>query len=421
MRLDLSRIKWITVFTLVLFNLLAFQMFFVSHLSPLFSYIDEVAVLLILVEAVRRRVFVKSNFKPLIIALIVLSAFLVDGVVGNLINPYHQTLPNILADIIACLKFPIMSFVLMMMSEDGKSKASSYAMLLVEAKALCVTMVVTAIVSVFTDIGMSSTEIRYGLRGYIFIFDHPEVVNLLCVGLTVIFCGDFNRNGRWILLTQIPIVLTLRSKSFAFAAVVSLIFLAITKKELARRCYWPMMTFIALVAVLSVQHYYADPEQARAQLLYGGVKIANASFPFGLGFGSYGSAVTSTPQGYSGVYDALGFDSVYGLSRSYSAFVSDTFWPIILGQFGWLGLAIVIISISAVLKELNRRVKRNANPGYGMATAIVVFYLLISSMAGSAIFAPMSIYLVICLFFADQRMEDQISHEPAGPDKGDEK
>lgn len=381
---------------LAAFNILAFQMYLASNVSTVFNYADEAVFLAIIFFACRYHWLSKGG-KGVGTVLLLLAALLLDGLIGNLINPYPQLASSVVVDVFTCVKFFILAIALMGCADGPRLPGGSLPIIFDEAKILCLLMATTSVVSLFFNIGMSSGEVRYGLRGYRFVFEHPEIVNLLCVGLSIVFCADLKRNLSWLLLMQVPVLLTLRSKSFAFVAILGVIVLSVKNKTVARKMFIPTIVLVVAIACLSIHHYYADQAQARTRLMMGAVQIAGDSFPFGLGFGSYGSAVTATASGYPEVYDALGFSAVYGLSRVYPAFVSDTFWPIILGQFGWLGLAIVCLLVIALLVKLLDKIRSTASEGYAVGAVLLIAYLAISSMAGSAIFAPMSIYLLLCL------------------------
>ena len=84
-----------------------------------------------------------------------------------------------------------------------------------------------------------------------------------------------------------------------------------------------------------------DSPDARIALYNTSVLIARDRFPFGVGLGRYGSGTSRDP--YSPVYHEYGLDKIDGLSPQHSAFISDTFWPRILGETGVIGLAALLV------------------------------------------------------------------------------
>lgn len=81
-------------------------------------------------------------------------------------------------------------------------------------------------------------------------------------------------------------------------------------------------------------------ENARTRLTIDSVTLAFQHFPFGVGFGRFGSAIAR--ENYSIEYVKLGYDAVYGLgspgnSNNHGRFLTDTQWPAIIGEAGLIG------------------------------------------------------------------------------------
>ncbi len=99
----------------------------------------------------------------------------------------------------------------------------------------------------------------------------------------------------------------------------------------------------------TLYEYQGDPGSiARLALHFTALEIARDHFPFGTGlasFGSYASAVY-----YSGVYTDYGLASVWGLSPNYPAFITDTFWPMVLGQGGVASFVPYLLFLVLLLK-----------------------------------------------------------------------
>ncbi|MFH8252108.1 hypothetical protein ACH3VR_17215 [Microbacterium sp. B2969] len=94
-------------------------------------------------------------------------------------------------------------------------------------------------------------------------------------------------------------------------------------------------------------YYGAGVESARSRLTAGGLQIAAAHFPLGVGFGRYGSATAA--DYYSPEYIRLGFQYIYGIGsgEGMGRFLNDTQWPALLGETGWLGT--IAFAIGAIL------------------------------------------------------------------------
>jgi hypothetical protein len=74
----------------------------------------------------------------------------------------------------------------------------------------------------------------------------------------------------------------------------------------------------------------------------------------------------------------------------WNTFLTDTFWPAVLGETGFLGALAYVLAVGAVLRMAVRSA-RSAGPVHravGLATAIVWVQVLVLSPAGPILNAP---------------------------------
>ena len=98
-------------------------------------------------------------------------------------------------------------------------------------------------------------------------------------------------------------------------------------------------------------YFFSDiqSDSARYQLLITSILIARDSFPIGAGFGTFGSYMSAIH--YSPVYRIYGISNVHGLIEGATYFTSDSFWPMILGETGIVGLVSIVIVIIRMIKR----------------------------------------------------------------------
>jgi len=132
---------------------------------------------------------------------------------------------------------------------------------------------------------------------------------------------------------------TRRAKAMGAVAGIVLIYLLIFYggKKINRKikvfCGVVLAIALAAGAYQIVSYYYTmGVESARAVLTIGGPFVALDHFPTGSGWATYGSTFSTDP--YSPVYGMYRMTGVWGISPDYHDFVSDTFWPMIMGQCG---------------------------------------------------------------------------------------
>lgn len=244
-----------------------------------------------------------------------------------------------------------------------------------------------------------------------FFYSHAFVFAACCVLLLTILLlvkpaiknAIFYKYSIWL---SILTVTTLRSRALGCIMVFWLIiyYIYIRKKTFS---IWMFLLFIpAMIAIGWNQIYYyffSDIQfnSARYQLFVKSFQVAMDSFPFGAGFATFGSYFSSIY--YSPLYYRYGISMVHGLQEGNAWFVNDSFWPMILGQFGFIGFASMIIVVYLLYKEI--QMCRKINLFSYSSCLFIFFYLMIESTSSSAFVHPLSIpfALIIGHVFAENK------------------
>lgn len=242
-------------------------------------------------------------------------------------------------------------------------------------------------------------RVRFGLRAESLFFGTPANMAFVMIGLTALLFRLYEFYGGRILLYLIMVWIlmlsTLRVKAFGGVVVSTFIYFIIIRKrrKFGFLSWLTMGAGVLLLAARQFAAYYtanADKE-VRSVLQRFCFRIANDYFPFGTGFGTYASAYSADP--YSRVYIQYHLDRIWGMSRQYNAFISDTFWPMIIGQSGYLGLCIYLILILVLIASA---LKISRNNAYSYASVLlVVIYLLISSTSESSFVNTYAVFLAV--------------------------
>ena len=115
--------------------------------------------------------------------------------------------------------------------------------------------------------------------------------------------------------------------------------------------------------------------------------LAKKLFPNGTGFGSYASSMAA--QYYSRLYIKLGYYRMKGSGLQegrYGSFLSDTFWPIVIAQTGWLGLISFVFALISMIVYIVQ--SRKTDIYYFWIAMSIIIHDLISSFAAPAFFYP---------------------------------
>lgn len=144
---------------------------------------------------------------------------------------------------------------------------------------------------------------------------------------------------------------------------------------------------IAQTISYTYTEYFANPNAvARIRLYLDSINLGAEYFPFGAGFGRFGSAAARSH--YSPEYYDLGYPSVWGLgpTEETGKFLTDTFWPAVLGEAGILGLLAYLSALWCVFRVMNKAFKAAYPPHVrwiALVAAAWTIELLIESIAGA--------------------------------------
>lgn len=342
-----------------------------------FSYCDEIAAIAVVCAAFFRfhatkKALVDGMSTLSRLALVWLFVVVSAAFLGNAFCGVHASIAAILTDFLTCCKFPI-ALIASIYAFACSERLS--ALFEIEAKILLVVMTVFGIGNLFFDFGMGS-EARFGIRAsFTFVFDHPTYLVFCAAGLTAFLMKDRERNMPFVVMGMLVVLLSLRSKGFAFAGVCLLLLLTFGKSNRLSVVHITLgLAAVALIGMDQYINYYQSAGYARGELARQAIAVANDYFPLGTGFATYGSAVTAQIDNYSPLYYMYGLSTVWGLAPGAASFLSDTFWPTVLAQFGYFGL----IAFAALLIVLFVMCYKG---GGGLASRSFVFLPTSSSQA----------------------------------------
>ena len=255
---------------------------------------------------------------------------------------------------------------------------------------------------------------RYGIGSIQLMFGHPSnlgahtvfFVAFLCVLQPYLRTADGKRS----VLNRINAVLTfgllgvllltLRLRLFGF--VIFFLILYVYMILIGGRLSFPSV-LLAVGGALAVgwkrlYGYYFSPyaaSMARGQLAINGVRIANEYFPFGTGFGTFGSRMAQI--NYSPLYFKYGMMTTLGLSPEHPNYACDAFVPMLLGETGWLGTAAylgILLLLLAQLFRLQKRSPKGIGRSYAVFTALLLLAYEVLEATGTLAFSEIYSVLV---------------------------
>jgi hypothetical protein len=107
-------------------------------------------------------------------------------------------------------------------------------------------------------------------------------------------------------------------------------------------------------------------------------------FPLGAGFSKFGSWYAAV--NYSEYYYMYGCSEVYGLQPGNTFFATDTFWPMIWGECGFLGTIVYILILVFIFSCLTRKIwelEKQKKCGKYNEIILIALYIFIQAVVES--------------------------------------
>lgn len=403
------KINTCNIFYKILIIFLILQQGFIQYTNgvfrTVFSYIDEICVIIFMSKICFSYKRINKLDKVEINVLKFFFIFLALGVISNIAHPMQTLFLNI-SDLIVCARFLVFYYAARLLLSSYESERIIVSTANVSEKIVFL-LFVLALVNMFTDKLFPKGDYRYFTKSIQLFFGAPSALVTSCVALCVIVivkAGLYNKlkykNKITLILACFCIFFTLRTKGFITVIFIAFFYLYFIKFKMKSKILVFIGAFIiaTLIGWEQFQFYFGAhtsgrDDFVRAKLLRDSISLANQYFPLGTGFATFGSNIAA--NNYSPLYYLLGYSNINGASPLKNNFLSDSFWPIIIGQFGWIGLLIFVYILFALLIFSIQRNKRNV---YFLWSVYLIFiYEFVASMSESAFFYPVAALLFFLL------------------------
>ncbi len=329
----------------------------------------------------------KKFFKEFLLFIV----FVGIGFVCTLINNIQPILA-VIEDVVSCTKFLITLLGFQFISKRYNSLSILKTLEKIAQVLIVIFFVLMVFDIIFPNTLFESTSYRYGLHAVHLFYYHPAVLSQVTVLLIAIISFRPNSIKHSTILKIMALCVigsTLRTKAFGFISLYLFLW-GYEKFKLGKARIVLVFLAVMTIAFLSsgnLDKYYGDEDSARSILTEDSISIAKENFPLGLGYGTFASA--SAAKYYSPVYVELGYRNNYGMGYINTNYLTDSFWPVLLGEFGYAGTVIYGGIILLILKKAYDCLKINKN--IGIALLSLMIYFLISSTAATAFFNPIAV------------------------------
>lgn len=265
-------------------------------------------------------------------------------------------------------------------------------------------------------LNMTRMEIRMGFPSVQSVFVHPGVFGWFMAFMAAYAFAFFivyqsPRSALLACLFTVGVFLSMRRKPIIglfVALFAGIIFAKISQKN-------KIPAALSLVIIGSMFLFFSGShlqflwEDAMDQYVHGtgyqgprltlyakGFEIAKDYFPIGAGFGRFGSWMSRLR--YSPLYREYGISDLYGLSEEKPYFLNDTYWPMIMGELGFIGTAFMVFALTGLLL-ICKRIHQNGETPFEKAFALGTFLALtegiVESLSTSFFVRPPQVYFVL--------------------------
>lgn len=245
---------------------------------------------------------------------------------------------------------------------------------------------------------VSETTRFFGIAGLQGLYYFPGVSGSIYLFTAIICYVQLKKMWRKKLLFEFLIfsllaILSMRAKIF-IAYVIIIVIVEVCLPDSKNRISKVIVASVpAIGGILAISPFiynqiimYFNPVNnttARYLLQINAKHLAQTYSPFGVGFGEFASE--GAKNNYSEWYYLLGLNNVWGLTPDSPGFATDTWWPAILGETGYLGLGIYVVMLLIIIITLYRcyiqSIKKINVPLqiYSLVSLLITIQLIIES------------------------------------------
>lgn len=391
---------------IILISLFYFMIFqnVLENYFNIFGILDEAMSAAIVIIAIinilssRRKYVICKNNKKILVSVL---ALIIIGIIGNLKTDYQTMIPA-LKDAVCVLK-GIITYVFIPLCLSNLNLDEYLTTMNNHLKFITGLVFLTVIANLLFDI-FPYYEIRFGIKSQQIFFTHPTYLasfSVIIIILLSVNLREHKENKKYIILMLLVLASTLRFKSIAFIPIYMYLYYIVFKKQrkLQLLDVGILCVLGGVFAISQVMEYFNNPDWARNVLTMNSLNIAKDNFPIGTGFGTYASWASG--ESYSNIYYDYNISTTWGISPDFYEFIADTFWPMIIGQFGVLGLGIYIY----ILLRIYKNIINNDNLDYYFGQILALLYLIILSIAEASFSGPIVVvYMALIAVLGNKKI-----------------
>ncbi len=248
---------------------------------------------------------------------------------------------------------------------------------------------------------------------------------VIATSLIYLYCSDYTLKDKVVFILMLSLgFLSGRSKFYGFWACSVILVFYFSSPEKLKLNMKNMIIFIctlALVLVVAWQKidvYFVQgitgeeekDEMARLALYATSISIFEDYMPFGSGLASFATHASSVD--YSPIYSEYSIDGIWGLSKSYNKFITDTFYPS-LAQFGVVGVFLYVLFWIYILRKAFRYFQKKNSTRLVVMSLLIIGFLAIENVADATLTSSRGLFMMM---FLGLIMSEDKNTSVEGPD-----
>lgn len=383
----------------------------ISNTVPLFGYFDEFLVVTIFISGLIKVIINKEITKSTISIFVLLSLYSAISIFSSINS--NQQLQYTILGLFLNIKF----FLIILGLKEFNFSPSTYIKIVHAINIYAILACIFAIIDLVNPYMLreflntfNRIDIRSGIISVQSFFVHPGVYGwfMIFTALLNFFMYEYYKKNQLNLFLCV-LFLIFALLSLRFKVVLGILLLLTIK--ITKTSYHPLIKVIPGMIIIFI-YYFLNKEligltieryitadvfvSARKALYVFSPIIAAAYFPFGSGIGTFGSWYSR--ENYSDLYFEYNLYRVQGLQPHFPDWITDTYWPSILAESGFIGFTIIVLLNLYILLFLFKKNKGSSNDnGFIYITVFfVMVHTLIDSM-GEQIYNSAPQFLLISI------------------------
>ena len=247
---------------------------------------------------------------------------------------------------------------------------------------------------------------------------------ITALAIVFLYSNDYSKRNILIFIILLAAgIASGRSKFYGFFIMASFLIMYFTKPDRIKLNVKNTILFLAIITVMAVvarskiELYFlqglsdnAEKDYVARFVLYAtSFQVFYDYFPLGSGFASF--ATFASGAYYSHIYQEYEIDGIWGISKSYHSFISDTYYPS-LAQFGIVGIVLFILFWIYLMKKSLFYANATKDMKLTVISILIIVFFAIENIADATFTSNRGLFfmMMLGLIYSDMKKAIQTNN-----------